>query len=209
MGWVFCNPSQWLFEPVPVSSWPSEKELGRNEKKEGKKTITKRLTKIIIITWVPDGEGFAHCMTHLEFSFLASKCKEQFMRAQKLDPWQQIPLKLRKWRINVFVQNDSVEMTCIIQREVALLRWSLDKGTLSYILSWKYIVMPQGKLRGGGLRGEVQSTVRESYGGKAVSSNFKSRVVHPRNPKLVKGSAEDDKVNAKLYIIWTWLRIGR
>lgn len=63
--------------------------------------------------------------------------------------------------------------------------------------------MPQGKLRGGGLRGEVQSTVRDSYGGKAVSSNFKSRVVHPRNPKLVKGSAEDDKVNAKLYIIWT------
>lgn len=58
--------------------------------------------------------------------------------------------------------------------------------------------MPQGKLRGGGLRGEVQSTVRESYGGKAVSSNFKSRVVHPRNPKLVKGSAEDDKVNASL-----------
>lgn len=105
--------------------------MGRNEKKEGKKTITKRLTKIIIITWVPDGEGFAHCMTHLEsytkyypleFSFLASKCKEQFMRAQKLDPWQQIPLKLRKWRINVFVQNDSVEITCIIQREVALLR---------------------------------------------------------------------------------------
>lgn len=43
------------------------------------------------------------------------------MRAQKLDPWQQIPLKLRKWRINV-VQNDSVEITCIIQREVALLR---------------------------------------------------------------------------------------
>lgn len=32
------------------------------------------------------------------------------------------PLKLRKWRINVFVQNDSVEITCIIQREVALLR---------------------------------------------------------------------------------------
>jgi len=58
--------------------------------------------------------------------------------------------------------------------------------------------MPQGKLRGGGLRGEVQSTVRESYGGKAVSSNFKSRVVHPRNPKLVKGSPEDDKVNANL-----------
>ena len=58
--------------------------------------------------------------------------------------------------------------------------------------------MPQGKLRGGGLRGEVQSTVRESYGGKAVSSNFKSRVVHPRNPKLVKGNAEDDKVNANL-----------
>jgi len=57
-------------------------------------------------------------------------------------------------------------------------------------------IMPQGKLRGGGLRGEVQSTVRESYGGKAVSSNFKSRVVHPRNPKLVKGSPEDDKVNA-------------
>lgn len=44
------------------------------------------------------------------------------MRAQKLDPWQQISLKLRKWRINVFVQNDSVEITCIIQREVALLR---------------------------------------------------------------------------------------
>lgn len=44
------------------------------------------------------------------------------MRAQKLDPWQQIPLKLREWRINVFVQNDSVEITCIIQREVALLR---------------------------------------------------------------------------------------
>ena len=44
------------------------------------------------------------------------------MRAQKLDPWQQIPLKLRKWRINVFVQNDSVEITCIIQREFALLR---------------------------------------------------------------------------------------
>lgn len=61
--------------------------------------------------------------------------------------------------------------------------------------------MPQGKLRGGGLRGEVQSTVRESYGGKAVSSNFKSRVVHPRNPKLVKGSAEDDKVNASLKVL--------
>lgn len=58
--------------------------------------------------------------------------------------------------------------------------------------------MPQGKLRGGRLRGEVQSTIRESYGGKAVSSNFKSRVVHPRNPKLVKGSPEDDKVNAHL-----------
>lgn len=54
--------------------------------------------------------------------------------------------------------------------------------------------MPQGKLRGG-LRGEVQSTVRENYGAKAVTSNFKSRVVHPRNPKLVKGSPEDDKVN--------------
>lgn len=45
------------------------------------------------------------------------------MRAQKLDPWQQTPLKLKKWRINVFVlQNDSVEITCIIQREVALLQ---------------------------------------------------------------------------------------
>lgn len=60
--------------------------------------------------------------------------------------------------------------------------------------------MPQGKLRGGGLRGEVQSTVRESYGGKAVSSNFKSRVVHPRNPKLVKGSAEDDKQAPSAYM---------
>lgn len=59
--------------------------------------------------------------------------------------------------------------------------------------------MPQGKLRGG-LRGEVQSTVRESYGGKAVTSNFKSRVVHPRNPKLVKGSPEDDKVNFQLNV---------
>ena len=55
--------------------------------------------------------------------------------------------------------------------------------------------MPQGKLRGGGLRGEVQSTVRESYGVKATS-NFKSRVVHPRNPKLVKGRPEDDKVSS-------------
>lgn len=55
--------------------------------------------------------------------------------------------------------------------------------------------MLQGKLRGGGLRGEVQSTVRESYGAKATS-NFKSRVVHPRNPKLVKGRPEDDKVSS-------------
>lgn len=54
--------------------------------------------------------------------------------------------------------------------------------------------MSQGKLRGKGLRGEVQSTLRESYGGAAVLSNFKSRVVHPRNPKLVKGRPEDDKV---------------
>ena len=67
----------------------------------------------------------------------------------------------------------------------------------------KFIAMPQGKLRGGGLRGEVQSTVRESYGGKAVSSSFKSRVVHPRNPKLVKGSPEDDKVNSKLNSLFT------
>ena len=55
--------------------------------------------------------------------------------------------------------------------------------------------MPSGKLRGA-LRGEVQSTVRETYGNSAVSSNFKSRVVHPRNPKLVKGNIENDKVNA-------------
>ena len=60
------------------------------------------------------------------------------------------------------------------------------------------MAMPQGKLRGGGLRGEVQSTVRENYGPKAVSAKFKSRVVHPRNPKLVKGSPEDDKVRALL-----------
>jgi len=60
--------------------------------------------------------------------------------------------------------------------------------------------MPQGKLRGGGLRGEVQSSVRESYGGKTVSSNFKSRVVHPRNPKLVKGSPEDDKQAPSAYM---------
>lgn len=66
--------------------------------------------------------------------------------------------------------------------------------------------MPQGKLRGGGLRGEVQSTIRESYGGKAVSSNFKSRVVHPRNPKLVKGSPEDDKVNVHLKRCWELCR---
>ena len=67
--------------------------------------------------------------------------------------------------------------------------------------------MPQGKLRGG-LRGEVQSTVRENYGSKAVTSNFKSRVVHPRNPKLVKGSPEDDKVKLEtknlsgLLLLW-------
>ncbi|XP_068693384.1 hydrocephalus-inducing protein homolog [Montipora foliosa] len=60
--------------------------------------------------------------------------------------------------------------------------------------------MPQGKLRGGGLRGDVQSTVRESYGGKAMSSNFKSRVVHPRNPKLVKGRPEDDKQAPSAYM---------
>lgn len=59
--------------------------------------------------------------------------------------------------------------------------------------------MPQGKLRGG-LRGEVQSTVRENYGSKAVTSNFKSRVVHPRNPKLVKGSPEDDKQAPSAYM---------
>ena len=74
-------------------------------------------------------------------------------------------------------------------------------------LNWKSIAMPQGKLRGG-LRGEVQSTVRENYGSKAVTSNFKSRVVHPRNPKLVKGSPEDDKVKLQkknlsgLLLLW-------
>ena len=43
------------------------------KRRKEKKTITKRLTKIIIITWVPDGEGFAHCMTHLEFSFFGQQ----------------------------------------------------------------------------------------------------------------------------------------
>ena len=47
----------------------------------------------------------------------------------------------------------------------------------------------------GKLRGAVQSTVRQTYGDSAVAANFKSKVVHPRNPKLVKAAVEDDKVN--------------
>lgn len=47
----------------------------------------------------------------------------------------------------------------------------------------------------GKLRGEVESTVRKAYGNAAVVSSFKSKVTHPRNPKLVKTSIEDDKVS--------------
>ena len=56
--------------------------------------------------------------------------------------------------------------------------------------------MPAGKLRG-----EVKSTVRAAYGDSAVSSDFRSKVVHPRNPKLVRGDVEDDKVFMLLLIV--------
>ena len=92
------------------------------------------------------------------------------------------------WKVNVFYIDDCY-----------------TKGRTSDPLNGKLIAMPQGKLRGGGLRGEVQSTVRESYGGKVVSSNFKSRVVHPRNPKLVKGSPEDDEVNAQRNVFMSFV----
>lgn len=55
--------------------------------------------------------------------------------------------------------------------------------------------MPAGKLRGG-----VKSTVRDAYGDSAVASSFRSKVVHPRNPKLVRGSVEDDKQAPSAYM---------
>ena len=53
---------------------------------------------------------------------------------------------------------------------------------------------------GGKLRGAVQSTVRQTYGDSAVTAKFKSKVVHPRNPKLVKSVPEDDKVSPGVLI---------
>ena len=49
-------------------------------------------------------------------------------------------------------------------------------------------------MRSAKLRGEVKSTVRAAYSDTAVTQGFKSKVVHPRNPKLVRGNVEDDKV---------------
>lgn len=52
----------------------------------------------------------------------------------------------------------------------------------------------------GKLRGAVQSTVATSFGS-ATGNAFQSKVVAPRNPKLVRDKPQDDKVTWLLFII--------